>query len=448
MSVLLVTLDTTRVDYLSCYGASGKQRTEHFDALAREGCRFDFAISASPATPMSHASILTGLNPYQHGLRVMAAATGYRLPQKTPTLATILRARGYRTAAFLSSFTVSEYFGFDTGFDHFDNGLAGHDVQRVFTTEPDGRRHWAVSKNQRRSDATTDAAIAWLRTLDAKSPALMWVHYWDPHDPYVLPPRKLFAKMVSLSLRGDDARRAAYAAEIRYVDMQFGRLIEALRQTGRYDRTVIVVVADHGEGLGQHDWWHHRLLYQEQLHVPLIVRVPGWPRGQVVGDLVRTIDILPTVLDALQVRVPRGVAGRSLAALAHGEAEPPRVAYAEMLNRYDLNSTVLETRPQDGLLFAAIGRRWKLILRYDHPEKSELYDLQSDPQELRNLYGERAGEVSRLRRWLDRRQAYSTGALGEGRVSPDALRQLKALGYVGDDDAGAEPAASQPVPPP
>jgi arylsulfatase A-like enzyme len=299
-NVLLVTLDTTRTERLSCYG-NPAQTSPNLDALARDGVKFDLAIAQAGVTPVSHASIMTGLNPYRHKLRVLYAADGYRLSDTVPTLVTVLKDAGWRTGAFLSSFTVSEFFGFDRGFEVFDNGLSVPVDEQMRLREDGDFYGCDLAHNQRRSDDTTDSAIRWLGQTDR--PFFAWVHYWDPHDPDKVPPDEIVARFRTPNMSPQQRRVALYDAEVFYMDSQFGRLIQTLKDIGVYDNTVIVVVADHGQGLAdgkaRHGWWRHRLLYQEQIRVPLLVRLPGGPTGRTVAELVRTIDIYPTVLEAL-----------------------------------------------------------------------------------------------------------------------------------------------------
>jgi arylsulfatase A-like enzyme len=202
------------------------------------------------------------------------------------------------------------------------------------------------------------------------------------------------------------ADTSIYDVEIHYVDAQIGRLMEALKQRGIYDETLIVLTSDHGEGLGEHDWHAHRLLYQEQIHVPLIVKSTGAGGGRVIDDLVRTIDVFPTVLEALGVEGPE-VEGRTLSGLMSGATEPPRLAYADQLNRWDSKASMLEQRPADDLL---------------------------DPDEARNLYT-RSGEVARgLIEELNRRDPWVLSPLGEGDEDADALEALRELGYIDGGD--------------
>jgi arylsulfatase A-like enzyme len=442
-NVLLVTLDTTRVDYLSCYDASKGELTPNFDAVAADAVRFDFAIAQSAGTPMSHASILSGLNPYQHGVRVISAAGGYRLSPRIPTLTTVLKQHGWTTAAFLSAFTVSEYYGFEHGFDTFDNGLT-QDAGTIVEDIDGGLRRWDQRMHQRRSDRTVDQALAWLEA-NRSQPFFMWLHLWDPHDRMVLPPKEVLARFVKPGLAEDDYKRAIYRAECHYMDAQFGRLLQALKQSGQYDDTVMVIVADHGQGLGQHDWWSHRLLYQEELHVPLLMRVPGWPRDKVVAELVRTVDIYPTVLESLGISVQGRVAGKSLRGLVAGETESPRVAYADQINKYDLVSAgIAEGRPKDDLLYCAMDRTWKLIYRYSFPNESQLYNLAEDPHELNNVFAREPEQVRRLKAVLDECNGYVTAPFTAADM-PDVatLQALESLGYVGSSEDDDEPNADQ-----
>lgn len=426
-NVLLVTLDTTRADRLSCYGHHAPT-TPSFDAFAREGARFDMAIAQAAVTPVSHASIVTGLLPPQHGVRVLYAESGYELSEDIPTLATVLEEEGWETAAFLSAFPVSEFFGFDNGFDTFDNGIA-QSPDDVLQQKPDGAYRFNVKINQRRSDDTTDRAIEWIEQTEG--PFFLWVHYWDPHDSIILPPASVITKFSPRS-RASKAKRklGIYDAEVNFVDRQFGRILQTLKEEGQFDDTVIVVVGDHGEGLGEHDHWEHSIIYQEQIHVPLITRLPGMPQGVVVPDLVSTTDIYPTVLEALEIDPPFAVDGKSLQGLMRGEPEPPRLAYADALIRYDLSAKeLLEKRPDDDLLYCMMDCKWKLIYRPSRPDRSELYNLRKDPEELHNLYTPENEQAKRLFAELNDLQPFVDRPFGEG-ADEDAIERLRSLGYI------------------
>jgi arylsulfatase A-like enzyme len=425
-NVLLITLDTTRADSLSCYGRPGPW-TPNLDALAAEGTRFDLAVSTASVTPVSHASILTGLYNHEHGLRVIYADGGYRLRDEAETLATVLAARGFHTATVHSAFPVSRFFGLTRGFE----------VVEDFQTdmrEREGDFLWDVAGFQRRSDETTDLVTE--RLVD--EPFFLWVHYWDPHDLARLPP--------GLGPEHPGARvapgvQAFYAEEVRYMDGEIGRLLEALRARGLYDDTLVVVVADHGQGLLDHGWAGHRLLYQEQIRVPLIVRVPGATQAAVVPELVRTVDIYPTILDYFGIELPRPVSGRSLRALIEGASDEPRTALADQINGYDWNAGMVRDRPLDDFLYLVMERDWKLIYRPRHYRRSELFHLASDPREERNLFGERPEEALRLLRQLAEQAPWVSApfeSLGDDAEAEAARKSLSELGYTGTEPVEAE----------
>ena len=431
-NVILVTLDTVRADHLGCYGRPGDP-SPTIDRLAREGVKFDMAISQAAVTPVSHASILSGRNPQEHGLRVIHSQSGYRLPDTVPTLATILQASGWNTAAFVSSFTVSEHFGLQRGFDIFDTGLSAAPSQML---SPDGKGFWKwnVGSNQRRADTTTDKALEWLRGVE--EPYFLWMHYWDPHDVRILPPKDIMDRFPPSADGTDPKKIAVYDSEIYFVDLQLRRIFAALETLGQADRTMIVLTADHGQGLGDHDWWFHRLLYQEQIRVPLIVKIPGGHADVTVREVARSIDIFPTVLQTLGLAVPPGIDGEDLLELVGEKPRAPRRAYADALNLYDLNSRkVQRRRPNDDLLYSVIEYPWKLIYRSLRPDESELYNLGSDPGEAVNLYASESGQAERLVKVLHELGGFVNEPFGDGKGDPEALERLRSLGYV-DADAG------------
>jgi len=470
-NVLLVTLDTSRADYFGCYGGlprpPGHPRAEtpNFDALAAEGVRFDLGIATAAVTPVAHAAILTGLFNHEHHLRVMFAEGGFRLPEDQPTIFTELHGRGWRTGAFHSAFPVSDFFGLGEGFD----------VYETVASEMQGGKggaQWGIQNAQRTSDATTDLALKFLDGAD--EPFALWVHYWDPHDMVLLPPGLEHPSM-KLEHAGDlpqdpqerkevlnelfqalpeegrqrvlaqlaDDYRAMYATELGYVDRQFGRLVNELKERGEWDRTIVIVVADHGEGLNDHGWWHHRVLYQEHIRVPYIVRVPGakgGDDGRVVESLVRTVDIAPTVYDYLGFDRPEdagSIRGRSLRPLLEQASDEPRIALAEQVNGYDFNAGtgLREQRPQDMFVYCAMDERWKLLYRPEDPSTSELFDLVADPLELASVYRTDHPEAERLRVLLARQAPWVTEELPKDlSVSAAALKAAQAAirdsGYV------------------
>ncbi|MFH1999902.1 MAG: sulfatase, partial [Planctomycetota bacterium] len=287
-NVLLITLDTTRADHLSCYGYD-KNTSPNLDALAADGVLFEMAISTASVTPISHASILTGLNPYHHGLRVFYGPTGHFLTDEFPSLATILKKHGWQTGAFISAYPASERFGLHWGFDTFESDVA----DKVMTRDPskplpkDGFcQNIPTASAQRRADPTTDQALGWLKK--AHRPFFSWLHYFDPHDPSLVPPNK-FIKQFGIKINEKITTETLYDPEIFFMDLHIGRVIEYLKKTGEYDSTIIIAIGDHGQGMGQHNWFSHRLLYQEQIRLPFIMRIPDGARGIKITELVRSI---------------------------------------------------------------------------------------------------------------------------------------------------------------
>ena len=264
-SILLVTIDTLRPDAVGW--VAGRNETPVFDRLAREGFRFRSAVAPVPLTLPSHASILTGLLPLRHGVH----DNGQLLPQSFPTLASHLRAQGYRTAAFVSGYPLQRTFGLDRGFTTYDDTL------------PHGKEGWV----ERQAHETTAAALSWLKT--ARAPWFVWVHYYDPHDPYD-PPRAFWRP----------GPRGAYDGEVAAVDNALGQLLQGLDALGAADR-LTVVTADHGEGLGEHqEHTHGYFIYDSTLLVPLVFHRPGRiAPGE--GDPARLIDVAPTILAASEL---------------------------------------------------------------------------------------------------------------------------------------------------
>ena len=269
-NLLLITLDTTRTDHLSCYGGTATQ-TPHLDKIAAEGTRFAYCTSCSPITLPSHASILTGLYPYAHGAR--QNGTG-RLAPANETLTEILKDAGLQTRATVASFVLNAQYGTSQGFDEY------RDVT------PDAGT--AALAAERKGDVICDDALEMLEDV-ADQPFFMWVHFYDPHHPYI-------------SRRHPDVHSAeAYADEVAYMDEQIGRLMSKVSALGLDGNTLVVVVADHGEGLGQHEELQHgNFIYDTTIHVALLMRYPGLvPAGHTVDTHVRTVDIAPTILELM-----------------------------------------------------------------------------------------------------------------------------------------------------
>jgi len=412
LNVLLVSLDTTRADRLGCYGYE-KDTSPHIDALAEDGILFTNAVAPAALTNVTHASLFTGRNPFNHGVRFLLDARMSVLADDQLTLAEVLRAEGWQTGAVVSAAAASSNFGLNQGFDLFDESFV----------EGDG--------HQRPGNSTLAVASEWLES--ASEPFLLWTHFFDPHDPKILPPLEICDRFKPE--RVDNVllnRIALYDAEVYFMDQMIGQLLERLDGLGLRERTIVVVVADHGESHGEHDWWGHGVIYQQQIRVPLIIRLPGGPSGLRVDQLVRTIDVAPTLLSWLDVdplRLPH-VDGVDLSQVVSGNpASAPTSAYSEAVNMqvYSLHGKKwLKTDKQ----YALTTDRWKFIYHQLRPAESELFDLLTDPDEEINLHGTGLPIEEELARELRRLDPMVEEI--SGLVQPDdrVIKALESLGYV------------------
>jgi arylsulfatase A-like enzyme len=425
---VLVVVDTLRADHLGLYGAA-RDRTPELDRWGARGAVFERAFAPSSWTLPSVASLLTGLYPQAHGAgRYAVPARPGRAARRAntglgagvPTLAELLAQRGYRTGGFVTNTFLRDAFGFARGFAHFD--AASH---RGAAARP--------------AAAMVDAGLAWL-DAQGEAPFLLFLHLMDPHLPYAPAPpaRGRFAAddaagrlRVPIPHRWavrdarpplDAAERAfvaaLYAEEVAYVDLQVGRLLDALAARGLFERALVVFAADHGEELWDHgDFEHGHSLYGELLRVPLVFWAPGLaPRRHAAP--VSLVDVLPTLLDALSLPVPEGLDGVSLwPTLARGADPPAREIVAH---------NTLRGHDRQALL----AWPWKLVVDAEGGA-SELYDLAADPGETRDL---RAAEPERAAQLLARlRERLPAGAPARAReveLDPELRRELRALGYA------------------
>jgi choline-sulfatase len=397
LSVLLVTIDTLRADALGAYG-NRDALTPWTDRLAASGVRFDAAHAHNVTTLPSHANILSGRYPFDHGVR---DNSGFRLPQGIETLATLLAARGYRTGAFVSGFPVASRFGLRRGFEVYDDAFVGALARPAFRLE------------ERRGADTVALARRWLEAERGR-PFFCWVHLYEPHYPYEPP------EPYATRFRGDP-----YHGEVAAADAALGPLLEPILAAGRTGRTLVVLTADHGESLGEHGEATHGILaYEATLRVPLVLYLPRLCPPRVVPDLVRHVDLLPTILDALALPVPEGLPGTSLLPLAAGASSGPVTSYFEALaGQLDRGWAPL---------YGVLHDRAKYV---DLPIP-ELYDLDRDPAEARNVAATQPGELETLRSRLAPLRAADRG-IAPQRESADVLDRLRSLGYV---SAGPSPA--------
>ncbi len=395
LNVLLITVDTLRYDRVG-YLDPRHARTPNMDGLAARSLVFTRAFAHNPVTLPSHANILTGATPLHHGV---SDNSGFRLDGKFTTLATLLKGRGYDTAAFIGAFPLDSRFGLDQGFDLYDDDLGGRAENEFLFVE-------------RPADKVVAPAMAWLGARAGKWFA--WVHLFDPHHPY-RPPSPFSEEYAS----------DPYSGEVAYLDAQLGVLFDFLRARGRMDRTLIILTSDHGEALGEKgEDTHSYFAYNNTIHVPLFVHLPGRKPGTFAGNVCHA-DIFPTVCDALGIPHPAGLQGESLlAVMAAGKRKRPEI-YFESLTPH-LNR---DWAPLRGM----ISGDTKFI---DLPVK-ELYDLAGDMNEERNLAGVR--QLGRLQSELERLMERLRNPQASGRrtrLDPDAQRRLESLGYISASRSG------------
>lgn len=426
-NVVLISLDTTRSDHLGCYGYD-KPVSPRIDELAERGTVFNMAMCTASVTPVSHASILTGHNPYTHGLRVLHGLYDYQLPDTAVTMAEVLGGVGYQTAAFISAFPAGGRFGLAQGFDIFNENFLKNSVQQIVTE--DGTVNTGL--NQRRAGPTTDLALDWLGQTE--SPFFLWLHYFDPHDPMLLPPGDYLRKHPVPTGTTNEVLRTLYDIEIQYMDEHIGRVVDYLESGGQLDNTVIVIVSDHGEGLGDHNWWSHGILYQEQIQAVLIVAAPGKPRGRKVDHLVSIIDVMPTTLElvGLDIEQMPEMDGQSIMPMLAGDtSESLRTVYADAVNTFSAygDTALKSVGREDDMLFCITDGRWKYIHHLKYENNSELYDLKNDPGELKNLYASNQDHVERLRQDLQARRPMPS-LRQSGNMTAEDIKRLQSLGYA------------------
>jgi len=391
-NVVLITLDTVRADHLHCYGYE-KIKTPVIDSLATHGVLFERAVAQTPLTEPSHASIFTGTNPNVHGVRDTG---GFALKPSSTTLATMLRSHGWNTAGFISSTVLKNIFGFGQGFTTYDDRLlqTASDVEIV--TRP--------------ANVTVDHAITWLNAQPNK-PFFLWVHLYDAHKPYDPPPQ--FRKQYPHDL---------YDAEIAFEDQQVGRLLNAVYKKSPASNTIVALLSDHGEGLGDHGEYEHGVfLYDSTVRIAWIMAGPGIPAGIHVQQQAREIDLLPTVLNLLGGRASAAVQGTSLVPAFTGKHVPTTYSYEETL-------------------YPKINMRWSELRGIHTPHwmyirapKPELYDLDRDPRELNNVIGSHPKEYRELEaelKKLSRLGDSGKETVAFNNMDQRTMEQLESLGYV------------------
>ncbi len=407
--VFLITIDTLRADHVHCYGYD-RIRTPALDQLAKQGVRFAEAFTPSPITNSSHVSILTGLLPSSHGV----SDFGIPLVANHATLAELLKKRAYRTAAFIGAVILDSKSlapGLDRGFEFYDN----------FPEHPESKSHWG--RIERRGMDVVQHAEAWL-DAHREGPHFIWVHLYDPHDPYEPPPP--YSELYKDRL---------YDGEIAYADSALGHFVAYLKQQDWYEGALIVVVGDHGEGLGEHhEDTHGIFLYDSTTHVPLIVKLPyEREAGREAREQVRTTDIMPTILDLLEISAPTSLDGNSLKPFFAGVEVAPRTAFGETDYPLRFGWALLRSVRKEGFKFIEAPR-------------PELYDLHSDQEELHNNYVPWDAMVQKLRKELAELSAKSParGKASPAAVSAGTIDELHALGYLDSADARSSTDVPEP----
>ena len=399
VNLLIVTLDTTRADRIHAYGFDGIE-TPNLDRLAREGVLFEQAVSPAPLTLPAHSSIFTGVFPPAHGVRDNG---GFFLDDRQTTLAERLQSRGFTTGGFVGAYVLDHKWGIAQGFQtYFDD----FDLSKY--------QSLSLGSVDRPGNEVADKALAWLDTVGSKR-FFGWVHFYDAHSPYD-PPEPFKSRYAG----------RPYVGEIAFVDSQVGRLLAYLDAHHLADRTVVVVMGDHGESLGEHgESTHGFFVYQATMHVPLLIRAPfDAMAGRRVTDTVRSIDILPTALELLSVKSSEKFEGTSVVPLMTGaKKELGLAAYSEAIYpRFHFGWSDLR---------ALTSGRYKYVAA----PRPELYDLQQDPEESHNLYTERQALGDRMNQELvaleQRMSATAASPKPAVEVDPDARARLAALGYVG-----------------
>jgi arylsulfatase A-like enzyme len=390
--VILISIDTCRADYLSCYGFN-KKTTPNIDAFAKEGVLFERCISPVPLTLPAHSSMLTGTNPVHHGIH---DNFDYTLAPENMTLAERFKEHGFTTGAIVSTFVLNRKFEMNQGFDTYDDTFR-NPIESLKETE-------------RRGDEASRVACEWIKTHKDEN-FFLFLHYYDPHDAYC-PPEPF------LSRYRDDL----YAGEIAYTDHCIKQVLDKLKAYHLYEDALIIITGDHGEGLNDHgERRHGYLIYQESIHVPLIVRFPKGQFGhQSIDGTAGLIDLVPTICRWTGIEPPPEAAGQDLTALLENPPVEERFLYSESL---------IPTKYGCSSLLALVSARWKYI----QSAAPELYDLQKDPTEQNNLIEQ---EDKRAQLYQDKlkllltQQVRTTAGHSEGLLDEQGRKKMESLGYV------------------
>ncbi|MCX5633302.1 MAG: sulfatase-like hydrolase/transferase [Phycisphaerae bacterium] len=388
--VVLISIDTCRSDHLGCYGYP-YQTTPNIDMVAKEGLIFEHMVSQVPVTLPSHSSMLTGLLPPSHGVHDNFEA---RLAEANKTLAEIMHDNGFTTGAIISAFVLDSQFGIAQGFDSYDDDYNEEEINGI--------------ENGRRATETSRLACNWLTDRKTKK-FFLFLHFYDPHLPYV--PPEPFASA---------HKGRPYDGEIAYVDACIGKVIQKLKELNLYDKTLVVITGDHGEMMGEHGESDHSFfIYEAAIRVPLIIKKPSGPKGKRIKEVAGVVDILPTICESVGAQIPANVQGINI--LKTGRPEKGQ--------RYIYTESLYPTKYNGNSLLAVTDGRWKYI----QTTNPELYDLSTDPNEMKNLFHLQRKKSDLLQYQL-KRLLHNSAEIGIAATKPlksqEAMQRLSSLGYV------------------
>ena len=410
-NVLLISIDTCRADYLSCYGYDGPT-TPNIDGVAAEGTLFENVIAPVPLTLPAHSSMFTGMDPPSHGVHLNL---GYQLSKSKLTLAEMLEAKGFTTGAIVSAAVLDASGGVDQGFDTYEDDFSGTDT--------------AHGVPERKAGEATRRALEWLEKHKSKKNFFLFLHYYDPHSEYV-PPEPFASRFAD----------NPYAGEIAYTDHAIGQVLAKLKELSLYDSTLIIVTGDHGEMLGEHgEAEHGYFVYESAIKVPLIFKLPEAHKSQRINDLVGIIDIVPTVCSMLGITVPKDLQGQDLSGYFRGKTpdEVQRHLYCESMypSEFEANS-----------LLSLSSLRFKYI----QTTRPELYDLIKDPSESSNLIEKEQHRSKVMQEMLAQLLEESVRMVPGSKTDIDVetIQRLQSLGYIGGSAPDADYSFDQSKPDP
>ncbi len=392
-NVILISIDTCRADYLGCYGF-GRGTTPNIDAVARQSVLFENVVVPVPLTLPAHCSMLTGTIPPYHGAH---DNLDYRLGDSSVTIAEILKEQGFVTGAVISTFVLDSQFGLKQGFDSYNDTFeAGYLVGTV---------------SERKGGETNRFAIEWLEQHKGDK-FFFFLHYYDPHTEY-RPPEPFASRFA------DDL----YAGEIAYTDYCIGQVVQKLRDLGLFDSSLLIIAGDHGEMLGERgEQEHGYFIYQSAIKVPLLFKLPGQRKGEVVKDLVGLVDIVPTICGLVGIEPTAQMQGKDLSGYLGGKSAPGE-------GRYVYTESLYATKYNANTLLGVVTDRWKYI----QTTRPELYDLIGDPQESNNVIEQHFQQArilqDRLRQILEQ-TVRERQTDGKAELDEQSRKRLESLGYV------------------